>query len=256
MDKNSVRSGGVTLRAVLVGLAFVPINVYLVVQWETVWGTQYPTTMGIFFNAIFCLFLVTTLNLLLRKFIPKKALTQGELLTIYVVLITAITVSGHDYTQGLFCSLGTVGWFSTPENEWDSIFARHIPQWLTVSDEGVLQGFFEGESTLYNSRHIMGWLEPMIWWTIFLTILAFTTICMNVIIRKQWIEREKLTYPLVQLPFEMTREDSGKTFFRNRLLWIGFGIAAGIDILNGLNYLYRVVPSIPLTYDLGTQLTE
>lgn len=256
MQNEIGKKGGVTLRAVLVGFAFVPINIYLVVQWETVWGTQYPTTMGIFFSAIFCLFLVTTLNLLLRKYTPKRALTQGELLTIYVVLITAITVSGHDFTQGLFCSVATVAWYATPENEWASIFSRHIPQWLTMSDESVLRGFFEGESTLYTSKHIMGWLRPMLWWTVFLSVMAITTIFVNVIIRKQWIQREKLTYPLVQLPFEMTREDSGKTFFSNRLLWIGFGIAAGIDILNGLNYLYRVVPAIPLRYDLGSQIVD
>jgi len=106
MKSNREKVGGVTLRAVLIGFLFVPVNVYLVVQWESVWGTQYPTTMGIFFNAIFCLLVVTALNLILRKYLPKRALSQAELLTIYVVLITAITVSGHDYTQGLFCSLG------------------------------------------------------------------------------------------------------------------------------------------------------
>ncbi len=256
MQNGTVKKGGVTLRAIIIGFVFVPINVYLVVQWETVWGTQYPTTMGIFFNAIFCLFLVTALNLICKKLLPKRALTQGELLTIYVVLLTAITVSGHDFTQGLFCSIGTVSWSATPENEWDAIFSKNLPGWLTVSDESVLRGFYEGESTLYTFHHIKGWLEPMIWWTLFLTVLAMTTIFINVIIRKQWIEREKLTYPLVQLPFEMTRENSARTFFRNRLLWIGFGIAAGIDILNGLNYLYRVFPAIPLKYDLGAHLTD
>lgn len=245
-----------TLRSVLIGFAFVPVNVYLVVQWETVWGAQYPTTMGIFFNAIFCLFLVAVFNLPFKKLVPEKALSQGELLTIYIVLLTAITVSGHDFTQGLFCSLGTVGWFATPENEWAAIFGKYLPEWLTVSDHSVLREFYEGESSLYTSHYIKAWLEPMIWWTLFLTVLAVTTICINVIIRKQWIEREKLTYPLVQLPYEMTREDALQSFFKNRLLWIGFGIAAGIDILNGLNYLYGMFPAIPLGYDLGTHFTD
>jgi hypothetical protein len=178
--------------------------------------------MGIFFNAIFCLFLVAVFNLLFRKLVPRKALSQGELLTVYVVLLTAITVSGHDFTQGLFCSVGVARWFATPENEWASLFWKYLPQHLTVNDEGVLREFFEGESSFYNLQYIKGWLQPMVWWTLFLSALAFTTICINAIIRKQWIEREKLTYPLVQLPFEMTREDAGKTFFRNRLLWIGF----------------------------------
>ena len=200
------KKGGVTFRAVLIGLALVPINVYLVVQWETVWGTQYPTTMGIFFNAIFCLFLVTALNLPLKKWWHKRALNQGEFLTVYIILLMAITVSGHDFSQSLFCTLGTARWFATPENEWSSLFWRYLPRWLTVNDDRVLRPFYEGESSFYTTQYLKGWLEPMFWWTFFLTVLVFTMLCINVIIRKQWIEREKLTYPPVQLPFEMNRE--------------------------------------------------
>ena len=248
------RREGVTLRAVLIGFALIPINVYLVVQWETVWGTQYPTTMGIFFNAIFSLFLVTILNLPLKRLLPSAALNQAELLTIYVILIMAIAVSGHDFSQTIFCTLGTCRWFATPENEWKSIFWRYLPRWLTVNDEKVLRGFYEGESTFYTREHIMGWIEPMIWWTVFLTVLAFTMICINVIVRRQWIEREKLTYPLTQLPFEMTREEG--SFFRSRLLWLGFGIAFGLDLLNGLGFLFPVVPMIPIKYNLRDHFTD
>jgi len=40
-------------------------------------------------------------------------------------------------------------------------------------------------------------------------------------------------------------EASSLGIFRNKLLWIGFAIAAGIDILNGLNYIYPAIPRIP-----------
>ncbi len=250
------KKGGVTFRAVLIGLALAPINVYLVVQWETVWGTQYPTTMGIFFNAIFCLFLVTVLNLPLKKLLPERALNQGELLTVYIILLMAITVSGHDFSQSLFCTLGTVRWFATPENEWSSLFWRYVPRWLTVNDEKVLRPFYEGESSFYTAQHIKGWIEPVFWWAFFLTVMVFTMLCINVIIRKQWIEREKLTYPLVQLPFEMNREGLEGNFLSNKALWLGFGIAAGIDIINGLNYLFPAFPQIPLRYNLGAHFVD
>ena len=177
--------GGVTPRSVLIGLAFVPVSVYLVVQWETVWTTQYPTSMGIFFNAIFCLFLITAFNFSLKKLLPKRALSQGELLTIYTVLMMATSVSGHDFSQSIFGSLGTARWFATPENEWESLFWKDIPAWLTVSDKKVLDGFYEGQSTLYLPNHIKGWLAPLIWWTVFLTALSFVMLCMNSIVRKQ-----------------------------------------------------------------------
>ena len=50
MPTESKIESGVTFRAVLIGLAFIPVNVYLVVQLETVWGIGDPTTMTFFFK--------------------------------------------------------------------------------------------------------------------------------------------------------------------------------------------------------------
>ena len=85
-------------------------------------------------------------------------------------------------------------------------------------------------------------------------------LCINTIIRKQWTEQEKLSYPIIQLPFEMTRSVNGAGFFRSNLLWIGFGIASGINLIKGLHFLYPAVPDIPLikdfeTYNLGSFFT-
>ena len=246
---------GVTLRAVLIGLAFIPINVYLVVQWETVWDIQDPTTLTIAFNAIFCLFLVIVLNLPFRRFLPGVALQQGELLTIYSILMVAVPVSGHDFTHTIFGTLGNAHWFATPENEWADLFRGYVPQWLEPQAH-VLDGYFTGQSSFYTARHIRGWLQPMLWWTLFLTVSAFVMICIDILMRKQWIEREKLTYPLVHLPFEMTRTDSTESFFRNRLFWLGFGIAGGICVLNGFSVLFPAIPSIPISYDLDERFVE
>lgn len=252
MDKKA----GVTFRAVLIGLLLVPINVSLVVQWESVWYTQYPTTMAIFFNVIFSLFLLKSLNLALKKFSPKSALSQSELATIYIVLLLAVAVSGHDFSQGIFCTIGTAHWFATPENEWSAIFFRNLPPWLTISDDKVLRGLYEGESTFYTLQHIKGWLQPLVWWTAFLAVMVFSLFCINVIIRKQWIENEKLTYPLAQLPLEMSREEPSNGFFKNKLLWVGFGVAAGLDIINGLNFIWPSFPRIPLIYNLGAHFVD
>ena len=165
----------------------------------------------------------------------------------------AISGSSSDFTQVQICILGHASWFATPENEWTELFSRYLPNWLTVSDKNVLRGYYEGESTFYTAEHLKGWLEPILWWVVFLSVLSFMMLCINVIIRKQWIEREKLTYPLVQLPIEVSK---GTSFFKNRLLWIGFGIAAGIDLINGLSYLFPTVPMISLAYKLGQHFTE
>ena len=35
-------------------------------------------------------------------------------------------------------------------------------------------------------------------------------------------------------------------FLKNRLMWVGFGIAAAISLLNGLSNLYPTLPSVPV----------
>ena len=173
------------------------------------------------------------------------------MLTIYSILMVSVSVSGQDFTHTIFGTLGNARWFATPENEWATLFLSYVPQWLEPSEK-VLEPYFSGESSFYVSTRIKGWIQPFVWWTLFLTVLCFVMICINSIIRRQWIEQERLTYPLVYLPFEMTRGG----FFKNRLLWLGIGIAAAINLLNGLNALFPVLPKIPLSYNFATHFVE
>ena len=55
----------------------------------------------------------------------------------------------------------------------------------------------------------------------------------------------------------MSREGNGHhPFFRNKLLWLGFGLAASINLINGTTYLFPVLPQIPLGYNLNVYFTE
>ena len=76
---------------------------------------------------------------------------------------------------------------------------------------------------------------------------------MNAIIRKQWTENEKLSYPVIQLPLELARGGTG--LLSNRGLWAGFIITGGIDIINGLHGLFPVFPSFKIVYDPASLFT-
>ena len=92
-------------------------------------------------------------------------------------------------------------------------------------------------------------LVMALWFTSFLTAVGIVMLCLNVIVRKQWTEHEKLAYPIIQLPLAITEGGGTSTFFRNRILWIGFALAAFIDILNGLNHFFPQVPRIPVRHN-------
>jgi hypothetical protein len=93
----------------------------------------------------------------------------------------------------------------------------------------------------------------MLAWTVFIVVLLFGMICVNIIIRKQWTENEKLSYPIIRLPLEMS---SNPKFFSNKFMWLGFGITAGIELLNGLHYQFPILPSPGLKWNITQYLTS
>jgi len=251
-----MQSRGVTWRAVAIGLVLIPPNSYWIAQRSIVWGGA-PTYMSIFYNVVFSVTLLTLLNLAAKRLSKQFALTQGEILTVYVILCMSSAIAGVDMVGMLVTLLGHPFWFATPENEWQNLFVKYIPRWFAVDSKKVLTGYYEGESSLYVVEHIKGWLEPVWWWFVFISVLVFVMLCINVIMRKRWTESEKLSYPIIQLPLEMTKAGGASGFFRSKLLWIGFAIAGGMDMLNSLHFFYPSIPSIPLrSINIGRYFTE
>ena len=234
---------GLTLRLFLVALIFIPVNTYLLLQMELVRYT-FPTWIVPLSNVIFTLTVVMIVNALIRKVTPRVALRHGELGVFYVMLSITTTLSAGDMLQSVLSALGYAFWFATPENEYKELFFRFIPRWLTVSDETALRDFYEGESTLYVAHYLKVWIPVVLAWLLLFVVLAFNFLCLNTILRRQWTEHERLTYPIAQLALEMTSPTAG--FFRNKRMWMGFGIAGGICLINGLSFILPDVPTIPV----------
>ena len=117
---------------------------------EVVRYSGIPTTISLLFNAVFCLFVLSSLNLLVGKLKPRFAFSQAEFLAVYVMICLASAIAGHGFMQMLVPIMAYPFWFATPENEWREIFWRYIPRWLTIDDMKALEGYYKGESTLYT----------------------------------------------------------------------------------------------------------
>ncbi|MBI1928898.1 hypothetical protein HYR99_32215 [Candidatus Poribacteria bacterium] len=245
--KSEVRTGW---RAIFIGLLLLPANAYWIAS-----GEATSTTVSLFFNVIFILFVILLINLAMKRILPNAALNQGELLIIYVMLSVSSGIAGLDMMRVLMAVLVGPIWYARPENEWAELFWRFIPPWLTVRDRNVLQGFAEGESSLYINGFMKAWLTPMFVWSGFIFLLVFVMVCINVLVRKQWTEAEKLSYPIIQLPLYLT--DNSGALLKHRMMWIGFAAGAGIDIINGLHTLFPVVPGFGgRLYDLRPFFTN
>ncbi|NLC57985.1 MAG: hypothetical protein GX774_14210 [Armatimonadetes bacterium] len=251
----------VTLRAVLIGLILMPVNAYWVIQMEMVRYSAHPTTISLFFNAVFTLLVVTLLNRLVARRWPQRALTQGELLVIYTLVALASALCGHDMAQVLVPMITWPFRYATPANRWQELFFEYLPGWLMVSDPEVIRGYYEGNTRPYGWMFVRAWAVPIFFWTLLVTLMLGVMLCVNALVRQQWSNREKLSYPLTHLPLQFTRGGGDGLFaelFRNRLFWIGFAAAAFVDINNGLNLYYPFIrplltPGFGQSYlDLGS----
>lgn len=238
------RTRMVTPRAVVVALLLMPLNAYWVILMEVTRYAGHPTTISLFFNVVFLLTLLIGLNGLVRRAWPRAALQPGELLTVYIMLALASAIAGHDMIEVLTPILAHARYFARPENGWLTDIVPHIPPWLSVTDKRAIEEFYLGTGSFYSPHNLRAWFGPVLWWTGFLSLLCFLMLCINTLLRRQWTESEKLSYPLTALPLEMV---SPRTqLFKSRLFWYGVALAGSLELWNGLAYLYPSLPTLPL----------
>jgi len=230
----------VTTRALLLGLLLVPVNVYWMLYMEVVWNQGYATLLSLYFNVLFTLLALVLINALLRRLGPSQALRQGELLVVFVMLNVGTSLA--IYLEYLVPVMVYPYRFATPENQWERLIWPYLPSWLTVSDPTAVKLYYEGHAVLETWEHVRPWLKPLWLWSGFTLTVVWVMVCLNALLRRQWTEHERLGYPIVRIPLEITAERDSP--FRAGLFWAGFALAAGIDLLNGLGFLYPFLPSL------------
>jgi len=235
---------GVTWRAVLLAVLLAPVECYWLIQMEIVRGAGFSSTVSLFFTVVLTILALQVFNWPLRRWAPRWALSQGELLTLFAMLSIVTALCAIDAMEALLCIIPYAFWRATPENRWETLFHRYAPDFLVVRDPEVLQGFYEGHSSFWQAAHLQAWARPILWWTVFITVLLATLLCINALLRRRWTEHDRLTYPIAQIPFEIT--DPGGGLWRSKIFWIGFSLAGLYDLLNGLHSLWPEVPGLDL----------
>lgn len=235
--------GPLSLRVILLALLLIPLNAWWITEIEYVRYSDNATTQAIFFNAVTLLLALVALNALLRRLGPRWPFTPAEVLALYVIVAVASNLAGHDQLQILFTTITYVFRHATPETGWATEIIPHIAPHLVVSDKSAVDPLFVGSSSLYRADHILPWLKPLGWWTLFITAVVWTMMCMASLFRRQW-DNERLNYPIAEIPIQvLSRPD---TLFRSRLLWGGAAIGAAGQAINLIHSLYPSVPGLPI----------
>jgi len=234
--------GALRRRAVVLALFLVPLLCIAVQYGEIVRGVGELVASSLVLLATTVLLLLLGTNALLRRWRPAWCFSQAELLHLFVMLSVAGSIAGVGMVMFLVPLLGHLFHYATPENRWAE-FHPYVPWWM-VPERSALDAFYRGQSTFFTAAHMRAWLVPLAVWSVFVFAFVSFMLSLSLLLRRQWIEKERLTFPIVYFPLELTRE--GGSLWRDRLLWIGFLIPLLLQSLAALNFLYPSVPHFPL----------
>ncbi|NUQ71053.1 MAG: hypothetical protein HUU17_09560 [Chthonomonadales bacterium] len=231
-------------RAYAVGVLFVVLNQLWLVEAELVRWSLFTNAVP-FCNAIASLAALIGLNGLCRS-VPGLArfrLTRPELLCVFTMICIGSALGAQQMGQLLVSFLPFPFAFAGIGNRWQTTFLPYLPRRFMVDDPGAVARFYAGNSSIYMRENWLPWLIPVGLWCAFIVVLVYTMLCINALLRRRWMVSERLTYPSVYLPIEMS---SGGSFWGNRAMQLGFGIAGGITLINGISYFWPSLPMIPI----------
>lgn len=240
---------GVTWRAILIGLVLTAlIDLWIHYAELVLGGVRGHTALAntsIPVGAFDALFALVIINFGLVKLSPRLRLSSTELLTIYVMCAVSTVLSSSGGMHFLIPTITAANYFAA-QNGWGDLFLKLVPKWMVQGNKEALDAFYKGGVTV--DLHL--WATQIAVWCGFLIVFACATLCLTLILRKQWIEREHLPFPTVALPLELAKD--GTPIFREPLFWIGAGITFVIVCINTLALNF---PSIPLINLRATDLS-
>lgn len=200
--------------------------------------------------ALLFLALLLVANGVLRYRGHRGAFSPAELIVIFVMIGFALDFSGIAGIRALMPFQGALFFYATPENHFAD-YQRHVPEWWYPHSPSVIKGEYEGVP-----GGVVPWgayALPMLRWTFFLIALAGVFICLLTLLRRQWTENERLTFPLVQLPLAML-DGRRPSFFADPVMWLGFGIAFLYNLSRVLHAIAPVVPTPGFYTDVSPYL--
>ncbi|MGD9495856.1 MAG: DUF6785 family protein [Armatimonadota bacterium] len=212
--------------------------------------------------------LVLTLLLPVFQRLPRSLrLSRAGVLMVYAFLCIAVSMASVGVARMLFPNSTALFYFATDENNY-AAFQQYVPRWVVPDDPEVIRQMYEASDLQLSGPNWLvewlivpwgAWLTPLLAWTVLLLFAFIAMMSLMTLFRRQWVERERLTFPIVHLVMQLSGGESAETplsFFKNSAMWIGFALAALYNVMNILNAWNPAVPAMGRQYDLGALFTE
>ena len=197
--------------------------------------------------------LFAPLNMVLARLRPEWRFSLPELVFMFVLGFAGLMVY-HIGMMGLFISMiSSPDYFATPVNRYDEFLIPYLPNWGIASNANYEMTWFYNGLPPGTSIPWGVWIGPLFWWWSFFA--AFLLVCSGLtsIVRKQWFDHEKITFPQAEISLGLMRGsgiDGGLPYLmRNRLFWYGAAIPFFFIAWNIAHNFMPSWPHIAFTQD-------
>lgn len=186
-----------------------------------------------------------------HRFTGRSILNSGEHLVMFGLASFGCAVGG-EWSYHLHTVVHSLPFLRDGNPVVRDTMMPNLPDSLIVKDLDKVKGLMIGGQGAPELWAMMPDLGPRyLGWALLLATTLFAFLCINSLMRKAWLDREKLSFPLIQLPVAMAHGGPG-SMWRSRTMWTAFAIMMAIGLLNGFSYLYPWLPRIPVKQIIET----
>jgi len=270
----------VSLRGVMLGFtgvvlisAMTPYNDYALNNTCLI-SNNLPVGLMLFFFAF-----AVAVNAPLSRWMPRYAFETREIAVALTIMLVGCALPSSGLMRYLPISLvGPWHYSSQSSDTQQALRELDLPDWMFPSFSAteveeravdpIVRGFYgrtvpsdRGPSWYPDDVPWSAWMRPALIWGIFISSLYGAVLCFAVIVRRQWIENERLIFPLATVYLALVEAPKPGSAFNGLLSRRSFWCASlAVFVLHSTNalhlYLPRYVPEIPLGFDLTAMLSE
>lgn len=199
-------------------------------------------------------------NGLLRK-AGGQGLRRAEVCVIFAIPLVACVVPGPGLMWGFGNALMQPHVYQRQRPGWmGRDLVGHVPEVMLArpgfrgqAAEQFVRGLGEGGPADPAAVPWEAWSATLGFWVPLVALGFVATICLAVVLHRQWSRRERLRYPLAEFAASLT---GGGTPLRRRVFWTGFAVSFAVLAINAFNawsvHLWqRPALQIPMQFDLS-----
>lgn len=210
-------------------------------------------------------------NAPLWRFAPRYAFSTAEVAVAFSMTLISCSLPGQGLMTYFLPSI-VAPFYYGQDYEYRTLMTQmQLPDWLfpTFSSSKFADRVRDPVVTGYYRKLLPGdgpipfaaWVRPAVAWGIFLFALYGALVSLMILVRRQWLENERLGFPLAQVQLALIEQPERghflNTLFRSRVFWTAVVLVLVIRTLNGANeYWPRYVPRISMEYNVRGIFTE